>query len=157
MKHLTLSLVALAAGVLAVSSMASANPAAQLSKLERQFDRLEQQFQANCDANALTQQCSRHLRAMNQISERIETASASTQRAISSTAFESTVRKSAKNSVQREYNDHVAQLTEILAQIERLQASNAPNKAANLFALEKKASVLRMRLLRLQSRIKGSK
>ena len=87
MKHLTLSLVALAAGVLAVSSMASANPAAQLSKLERQFDRLEQQFQANCDANALTQQCSRHLRAMNQISERIETASASTQRAISSFFF----------------------------------------------------------------------
>ena len=105
----------------------------------------------------IARDCKRVEAGMEQVNRAIETLTGSMQRKIKGTAFERKIEKSGTSKLHRQYNEHVARLSAINARIEQMISARVSPQDARLKALLNEASVLHMRLLRLQSRLKGKK
>jgi hypothetical protein len=78
------------------------------------------------------------------------------QKDIAGAAFERTIKPSGDSRLQQQYNQYVAKLQKVNQKIELMLQANVPSTDARLQGLQNEGSVLHMRLLRLQSRLKGT-
>lgn len=151
---------ALSVSVLVLSGTASANPAAKLAQLETKLDRLTTYFDANCDPDALTPQCKRVEKSVSRIGEELtklgEVISVALRDSIevsTSNAGNSGTKSKEASLLTRQYNILLARLNKIETFIERLEASDDPKKESKIRGLETQLTLVRSRLLSLQSQM----
>lgn len=153
---LRLSSLCASVALLAFASTAGANSAAQLAQLEKRLEGLEVYHQANCQGTLIARDCSRVEAGIDQLARAIEQLTGQMQQEIAGSAFERRIELSGTSNLHRQYNEHVAQLQAVNSQIDQMQRARVSPNDARLRALQNDASVLHMRLLRLQSRLKGA-
>ena len=151
-----LSTIFASIALLAIASTASSNSASRLNQLERKLEGLVAYLDDNCTGPVVARDCPRVGAGIDQINQTIEKITARMQKGIAGTAFERKIERSGTSKLHRQYNEHVAQLQAVNGQIERMVRSRVSPNDKRLRALENEASVLHMRLLRLQSRLKGA-
>ena len=151
-----LSTLCASVALLAFASTAGAISAAQLTQLEKRLEGLNAYHQANCQGTIIARDCSRVEAGIDQFTRAIEQLTGCMQQEIAGAAFERTIELSGTSNLHRQYNEHVAQLQAVNSQIEQMQRARVSPNDARLRALQNDASVLHMRLLRLQSRLKGT-
>ena len=152
---LRLSSLCASVALLAFASTAGANSAAQLAQLEKRLEGLEVYHQANCQGTLIARDCSRVEAGIDQLARAIEQLTGQMQQEIAGSAFERRIELSGTSNLHRQYNS-VAQLQAVNSQIDQMQRARVSPNDARLRALQNDASVLHMRLLRLQSRLKGA-
>ena len=151
-----LSTLCASVALLAFASTAGANSAAQLTQLEKRLEGLNAYHQANCQGTIIARDCSRVEAGIDQLTRAIEQLTGRMQQEIAGAAFERTIELSGTSNLHHQYNEHVAQLKAVNSQIEQMQRARVSPNDARLRALQNDASVPHMRLLRLQSRLKGA-
>ena len=151
-----LSTICASVALLACASTASANSAARLNQLEKKLEGLVAYNEENCTGSVIARDCARVGAGIDQLNKAIEQLTAKMQKGISGTAFERKIERSGTSKLHRQYNEHVAQLQAVNGEIEKMVRSRVSPNDKRLRALENEASVLHMRLLRLQSRLKGA-
>lgn len=142
--------------LLAVASTASANSAARLNQLEKKLEGLVAYHEDNCTGAVVARDCSRVEAGIDQLNRAISQLTGRMQEGIAGTAFERKIERSGTSKLHRQYNEHVAKLQAVNGQIEKLVRARVSPNDKRLRALQNEASVLHMRLLRLQSRLKGA-
>ena len=132
-----------------ISNTASANPAAKLAQLETKLDRLVTYFNDNCDEAALTPQCKRVDKTVKRIGAEIETIG-ETINAVLDQGKASKATSKEGNLLKRQYEILLVRLQKIENKIEKIEASEDPQKDAKLKGLETQLTLVRSRLLSLQ-------
>ena len=151
-----LSTIFASVALLAIATTASANSASRLNQLEKRLGGLVAYHEANCQGAVIARDCSRAEAGIDQLNRAIEQLTANMQQGIAGAAFERKIERSGTSTLHRQYNEHVAKLQAVNAQIEDMIRARVSPNDARLRALQNEASVLHMRLLRLQSRLKGA-
>ena len=150
LSHICLGLLALS-----MAGSAGANLALRLEQLEGQLGKLTRYHQHNCAGATVARDCGRVEAGIDQVNRAIKSLTGTMQRQIKGAAFERKIERYGTSKLHREYNEHVARLGALNARIEQMVAARVSPQDARLRALQNEASVLHMRLLRLQSRLKG--
>ena len=145
---------ALGVVALLIASTAHANPAASISKLENKLDRLSHYFDANCDEDALTPKCKRVEASIIRIGGEIErpkeavSVNLRTSASVATNGEDPTI-------LERQYSILHVRMEKIMTFIERLEASDDPQKEAKIKGLNAQLDLVRNRLLQLQIQSEG--
>ena len=134
----------------ALASSAAANPAAQISKLETKLDRLINYFDANCDEDALTPKCKRVEDSILRLDEEIQHAKEAVSVSLRTTASVS-VDGGTPSMIDRQFEILQVRMKKIENFMQRLEASNDPQKDAKLKALQTQLDLVQSRMLQLQA------
>ena len=134
----------------ALASSAAANPAAQISKLETKLDRLINYFDANCDEDALTPRCKRVEESILRLDEEIQHAKEAVSVSLRTTASVS-VDGGTPSMIERQFEILQVRMKKIENFMQRLEASNDPQKDAKLKALQTQLDLVQSRMLQLQA------
>jgi len=134
----------------ALASTAAANPAAQISKLETKLDRLINYFDANCDEEALTPRCKRVEESILRLDEEIQHAKEAVSVSLRTTASVS-VDGGTPSMIERQFEILQVRMKKIENFMQRLEASNDPQKDAKLKALQTQLDLVQSRMLQLQA------
>ncbi|MGB1160614.1 MAG: hypothetical protein ACPG40_05325, partial [Alphaproteobacteria bacterium] len=134
----------------ALASSAAANPAAQISKLETKLDRLINYFDANCDEDALTPKCKRVEDSILRLDEEIQHAKEAVSVSLRTTASVS-VKGGTPSMIDRQFEILQVRMKKIENFMQRLEASNDPQKDAKLKALQTQLDLVQSRMLQLQA------
>lgn len=134
----------------ALASSAAANPAAQISKLETKLDRLINYFDANCDEDALTPKCKRVEDSILRLDEEIRHAKEAVSVSLRTTASVS-VKGGTPSMIDRQFEILQVRMKKIENFMQRLEASNDPQKDAKLKALQTQLDLVQSRMLQLQA------
>ena len=153
---LRLKTICVSLALLSLAGTATANSSAKLDNLEKQRDRLNAYHAQSCTGPVVAQDCARVSAGINKLSVLIERLTSSMQKDIAGAAFERTIKPSGDSRLQQQYNQYVAKLQKVNQKIELMLHANVPSTDARLQGLQNEGSVLHMRLLRLQSRLKGT-
>lgn len=148
MKHIFNASVGLVALVLA--GTASANPAAEISKLETKLDRLINYFDANCDEDAPTPQCKRVENSILRIDKELKEIKEAVSVSLRTSASVS-VDGSTPSMLDRQFEILQVRMEKIENFMERLEVSDDPQKEAKLNALQTQLDLVRSRMLQLQA------
>ena len=135
----------------ALASSAAANPAAQISKLETKLDRLINYFDANCDEDALTPKCKRVENSILRLDEEIQHAKEAVSVSLRTTASVS-VDGGTPSMIDRQFEILQVRMKKIENFMQRLEASNDPQKDAKLKALQTQLDLVQSRMLQLQAK-----
>lgn len=139
-----------------IAGTAAANSAAKLNSFENRLERLNAYHAQNCNGALIARDCPRVEAGIDKLNAEINRLTSTMQQGISGAAFEREIQLPGTSRLQQQYNEHVAKLQAVKGQIDRMIQALIPASDARLRALQNEASVLHMRLLRLQSRLKGA-
>lgn len=145
---------ALGVVALLIASTAHANPAASISKLENKLNRLSHYFDGNCDEDALTPKCKRVEASIIRIGGEIErlkeavSVNLRTSASVATNGEDPTI-------LERQYSILHVRMEKIMTFIERLEASDDPQKEAKIKGLNAQLDLVRNRLLQLQIQSEG--
>ena len=142
--------MSLSLSAIALASAAVANPAAKISKLETKLDRLINYFDANCDEDALTPKCKRVENTILRLDEEIQIAKEAVSVSLRTTATV-TADGRAPSMIDRQYEILKVRMQKIENFIQRLEASNDPQKDAKLKALKTQLDLVQSRMLQLRA------
>ena len=153
---LRLKTICVGLALLSLAGTATANSSAKLDNLEQQRERLNAYHAQSCTGPVVAKDCARVSAAINKLSILIGRLASAMQKDIAGAAFERTIKPSGDSRLQQQYNQYVAKLQTVNHQIEMMLQANVPSSNACLQGLQNEGSVIHMRLLRLQSRLKGT-
>ena len=147
--------------IAALLLMATVTPASAMSpeylkSLEMKADQLTAYYARNCTGHVVARDCSRVAGYIHEVRQQIGQTNQALQRSVQGRAFERSIESSGTSSLHSEYNDKVIKLIKLNDRIDRILQQGVPADDSRLRELQSEASVLHMRLLRLQSRMKGA-